>query len=171
MTICRLECSVSLVQIEFRCRQLDPTVARSNGAEVADDERGRGAAVLAPRRRRRPRLAVRGVNRVRFPATMKNKEYVSQQEGAYRVAGTRVSLDSIVYAFQRGQTPESIAQSFPVLNLEQVYGAITFYLAHRAEVDAYLRENELEWERLREETRRADPAFYQKLSDARQRQS
>jgi uncharacterized protein (DUF433 family) len=101
---------------------------------------------------------------------MKNKEYVSQQESAYRVAGTRVSLDSIVYAFLRGQTPESIVQSFPVLNLEQIYGAITFYLAHRAEVDAYLRENELEWERLREETRRADPAFYQKLAGARQRQ-
>jgi len=59
--------------------------------------------------------------------------YVDQQEGAYYVSGTRVSLDSIVYAFVGGQTAESIAQAFLVLSLEQVYGAITFYLAHREE--------------------------------------
>jgi hypothetical protein len=41
---------------------------------------------------------------------MKSEEYVSQQEGAYRVGGTRVSLDSIVYAFLEGQTPETIVQ-------------------------------------------------------------
>jgi len=62
-------------------------------------------------------------------------EYVEHREGFYRVAGTRVSLDSIVYAFLSGQSAESIAQSFPVLTLEQVYGAITFYLGHRSEVD------------------------------------
>ena len=50
----------------------------------------------------------------------------------------RVSLDSIVYAFLGGQTAEAIAQAFPVLTLEQVYGALTFYLAHRQDVDAYL---------------------------------
>jgi hypothetical protein len=64
----------------------------------------------------------------------------------------------------------STASGFPVLSLEQVYGAITYYLAHRAEIDAYLREGELEAERLREKTHRADPAFYQKLARARQRQ-
>jgi uncharacterized protein (DUF433 family) len=101
---------------------------------------------------------------------MKNEEYVSRQEGAYRVGGTRVSLDSIVYAFLEGQTPETIVQWFPVLNLELAYGAITYYLAHRAEIDAYLREGELEAERLREDTRRSDPAFYQKFASARQRQ-
>jgi hypothetical protein len=37
-----------------------------------------------------------------------------------------VSLDSIVYAFLSGQSAGSIAQSFPVLRLEQVYGAIAF---------------------------------------------
>lgn len=100
---------------------------------------------------------------------MKGEEYVSQQESAYRVCGTRISLDSIVYAFLEGQTPETIVQWFPVLSLEQVYGAITYYLAHRPEVDAYLREGELAAERLREKTRQADPAFYQKLAGAPQR--
>ena len=47
-----------------------------------------------------------------------------------------VSLDSIVYAFLNGQTAESIAQSFPLLTLEQVYGAIAVYLANRDEIDA-----------------------------------
>ena len=52
--------------------------------------------------------------------------YIEQRDGAYVVAGTRVSLDSIVYSFLEGQSAEAIAQAFPVLTLEQVYGAITF---------------------------------------------
>ena len=70
------------------------------------------------------------------------KEYVEKREGAYRISGTRVSLDSVVYAFLRGAAPESIAQSFPALTLEEVYGAIAFYLAHQTEIDAYLQEGE-----------------------------
>jgi uncharacterized protein (DUF433 family) len=98
-----------------------------------------------------------------------NKQYVENIDGVYRLAGTRVSLDSIVYAFWRGQTAESIAQSFPVLTLEQVYGALTFYLANKSEVDAYLEEAEAEFETLREAARQQDPMFYQKLADARWR--
>ncbi len=64
-----------------------------------------------------------------------NKQYVENIDSVYRLAGTRVSLDSIVYAFWRGQTAESIAQSFPVLTLEHVYGALTFYLANKSEID------------------------------------
>src|SRR6266511_3290705 len=66
--------------------------------------------------------------------------YVEQRDESYWVEGTRVSLDSVVYAFWNGQTPESIVQSFPTLTLEQVYGAVAFYLAHRDEVDRYLAE-------------------------------
>jgi hypothetical protein len=46
-------------------------------------------------------------------------QYAEQYEGAYRVAGSRVSLDSLVYAFWDGKSPETIAQSFPTLTLEQ----------------------------------------------------
>jgi uncharacterized protein (DUF433 family) len=98
-----------------------------------------------------------------------NKQYVENIDGVYRLAGTRVSLDSIVYAFWRGQTAESIAQSFPVLTLEQVYGALTFYLANKSEVDAYLEEAKAEFEALREAAREQDPMLYQKLADVRQR--
>ena len=62
---------------------------------------------------------------------MTEKSYIEQRESVYRVRGTRVSLDSIVYAFLEGHTAESIQQSFPSLTLEQIYGAITYYLAHR----------------------------------------
>ena len=78
-----------------------------------------------------------------------NKQYVEQREDVYWASGTRVSLDSIVYAFLEGHTAESIAQSFPVLTLEQVYGAITFYLANRSDIDTYLRREEAEFEALR----------------------
>ncbi|TVR60419.1 MAG: DUF433 domain-containing protein [Candidatus Competibacteraceae bacterium] len=96
-----------------------------------------------------------------------NKQYVEKTEGMYQLAGTRVSLDSIVYAFWRGQTAESIAQSFPVLTLEHVYGALTFYLANQSEIDAYLKAAEAEFEALRQAARERDPMFYQKLADVR----
>ena len=93
--------------------------------------------------------------------------YVEQSDGTYVVAGTRVSLDSIVHAFLSGSSAETIAQAFPVLNLEQVYGAITFYLAHREEVDRYLEERQRDFAARREASREADPMFYQKLADAK----
>lgn len=93
--------------------------------------------------------------------------YVESQDGGYRVTGTRVSLDSIVYAFLDGQTAEGIAQAFPVLALEQVYGAIAYYLAHREEIDRYLAEGRHDFEAQRRAARDADPAFYQKLAASR----
>jgi uncharacterized protein (DUF433 family) len=97
------------------------------------------------------------------------REYVELWDGGYWIAGSRVSLDSIVYAFLRGGSPESIARSFPLITLEQVYGAMTFYLAHQAEIDAYLRQGEAEFEALRQQAREANPLLYKKLEEARQR--
>ncbi len=95
-------------------------------------------------------------------------EYVERHGRGYRIAGTRVSLDSIVYAFLDGQPAEAIAQAFPVLRLEEVYGAIAYYLAHRDEVDADLAESREDFEEKRRAAREADPAFYRKLAAARQ---
>jgi uncharacterized protein (DUF433 family) len=47
-------------------------------------------------------------------------------------------LDSIVWAFHRGESPETICQNFELLHLEEVYGAVAFYLANQADIDAYL---------------------------------
>jgi uncharacterized protein (DUF433 family) len=67
-----------------------------------------------------------------------SKEYIEERDGNYYVAGTRVSADSIVHAFRRGESPETICQDFELLTLEEVYGTIAHYLANQAEIDAYL---------------------------------
>jgi len=95
------------------------------------------------------------------------KDYVERVEGAYRVAGSRVSLDSIVYCFREGLSPESTAESFPTLTLEQVYGAIAFYLANQRMVDEYLREGERLAGELQAESRRRNDDLITRLQRAR----
>jgi uncharacterized protein (DUF433 family) len=71
------------------------------------------------------------------------EEYVEQREGGYFIAGTRISLDSVIHPFKNGCSPESILRSFPLVgSLEKVYGAITFYLANKKAVEDYLCEQE-----------------------------
>jgi uncharacterized protein (DUF433 family) len=93
--------------------------------------------------------------------------YIEQRDGGYYIAGSRVSLDSVVYAFLRGESPEGIAESFTALSLEQVFGAVAFYLANRESIDAYLRGGRAEFARMRDEARRKHPALYSKLEAAR----
>ena len=95
------------------------------------------------------------------------KEYVILQEGAYRVGGTRVSLDSVVYGFQSGESAECIQQSFPALTLEQVYGAIAYYLANQQSIDQYLIEGEKEFDKLQQSSREKYPEWYEKMEKAR----
>jgi len=94
-------------------------------------------------------------------------EFVERRDGGFWITGTRVSLDSIVYAFLRGASPESIAQSFPVLKLEEVYGAITYYLGHQADVDSLLQQHDREFEELRAQARHANPALYKELEESK----
>jgi uncharacterized protein (DUF433 family) len=93
--------------------------------------------------------------------------YVEQREGGYYIVGSRVSLDSVAYAFLRGESPEGIVESFPALSLEQVFGAVAFYLANRERIDAYLRDGRVEFSDMRDEARRKHPALYSKLEAAR----
>jgi uncharacterized protein (DUF433 family) len=58
--------------------------------------------------------------------------------GVLRVADTRVSLDSVVIAFNEGATPEEIVQQYDALSLADVYAVIGYYLQHRDEIHAYL---------------------------------
>jgi uncharacterized protein (DUF433 family) len=64
--------------------------------------------------------------------------------GVYRVGGTRVTLDIVVRAFNRGATAEEIVQEFPSLQLPDVYQVIGYYLKHRAEFAAYFEKRERE---------------------------
>ncbi len=76
--------------------------------------------------------------------------YVTTNEyGVMHVQNSRVTLDSLVLSFLEGHSPEAIRAQYPVLTLEQVYGAITYYLAHRDEVEAYLKRQEEVWKQLR----------------------
>ncbi|HKV84727.1 MAG TPA: DUF433 domain-containing protein [Ktedonobacterales bacterium] len=67
-----------------------------------------------------------------------------------RLKGHRIGLEDIVDAHNEGEAPEQIVGHYLAVSLEQVYGAITYYLHNRAEVDAYVgRVNAIKMERLR----------------------
>jgi len=96
------------------------------------------------------------------------KLYVEKHDEGYWISGTRVSLDSVVLAFLQGLSPEVIAsECFPTLTLEQVYGAIAYYLAHRSEIDTYLKQADAEFEALRQAMHSDAPEFSRKLAEAR----
>jgi len=92
------------------------------------------------------------------------KQYAEKTpEGGWRVAGSRVSLDSIVHAYWEGRLPEAIAADFPSLSIEQVHGAIAFYLGHREEIDAYLQAQGTRWGALRMESETRHAALLKRL--------
>ena len=91
------------------------------------------------------------------------KQYIEQRVQGYWVSGTRVSLESVILAFLDGFSPETIAaECFPVLSLEQVYGAITYYLGNRHEIDTYLRQVDAETKAFQQATH--DAEFSQKMA-------
>jgi uncharacterized protein (DUF433 family) len=59
-------------------------------------------------------------------------------DGVMRVGGTRVTLDTVVAAFNEGATAEEIAQQYPTLQLADIYTVIGYYLRRRDEVESYL---------------------------------
>lgn len=71
-------------------------------------------------------------------------------DGVVRIGGTRVTLDTVVAAFEEGATAEEIAQQYPVLRLADVYAALGYYLRHRSDVEAYLRARRLQATEVRE---------------------
>jgi uncharacterized protein (DUF433 family) len=95
------------------------------------------------------------------------KDYIEKRESGYYVIGSRVSLDSIVYGFLDGNSAEGIVESYPTLSLEQVHGSLAFYLANRAEIDAYLAQGERDAEKMREISRAENPLLYRRLEQAR----
>ena len=85
------------------------------------------------------------------------REYVELRNGGYYVAGSRVSLASIIYEYRDGAAAESIRQNFPTLSLEQIHGAIAFYLGHQKDAETYLRELEKKWDELERTAKPASP--------------
>ena len=96
-----------------------------------------------------------------------SREYIERQEGGYYVSGTRVSLDSLIHAFRRGESQETICQNFEVLRLEEVYGAIAYYLANQAAMDAYLERQGQAWIDGKQASRPLPASLRQRLARAR----
>jgi uncharacterized protein (DUF433 family) len=82
--------------------------------------------------------------------------------GGWRVAGTRISLDSVLAGWRAGEPPEAIA-AYPGLTAERVHGAIAFYLHNRAELDRHFEEAERRWEALKRRCDVENREFREKL--------
>lgn len=85
------------------------------------------------------------------------------EHGVMRVGDGRLMLDSIIIPFQRGESPESIHSQYPSATLEQIYGAIAYYLGHKQQVDAYLNKQEQQWEKLRAQSESHPSPVVQRL--------
>ena len=97
-----------------------------------------------------------------------NSEYIEERNGGYYIAGTRILLDSIVYSFERGNSPEAIHKEFPSLRLSQIYGSIAFYLDHPTDVRHYLEQEERRMQESNVPLSEADPELWSRLQRARE---
>jgi uncharacterized protein (DUF433 family) len=94
----------------------------------------------------------------------------TDEAGVMRVGETRVSLDSVIFAFDDGATPEEIVQQYPPLNLSDVYAVVSYYLQHRDEVEDYLEQRSAQRVESRKEIEaRFDPRGIRERLLARQR--
>jgi uncharacterized protein (DUF433 family) len=78
-------------------------------------------------------------------------------DGVLRVGQTRVTLDTIIAAHRRGDTPEAIVKQYPAVSQSDVYAIIGFYLRRRDEVEGYLDRRRREADALRQEMERKFP--------------
>ncbi len=95
--------------------------------------------------------------------------YVEVRSNALYMAGTRVSLDSLITRFEEGASPERIAQSFPSLRLSQVYGAIAYYLENQETIRQHLVDGDRELERLVPPLSQSNPELFARLQAAREK--
>ena len=97
------------------------------------------------------------------------QNYVEERDGGYYVAGTRISLDSIVHAFRSGESPDEILRSFPMAGpLVRIYGAITFYLENTEKVEAYLKEQDKRWQELAGAQAKSESPLAKRLREAKE---
>jgi uncharacterized protein (DUF433 family) len=86
--------------------------------------------------------------------------------GTWRVTGTRIALELVVEQYKAGSTPAQIVDAFDSLRLSDVYVLIAYYLDHEADVEEYLREQDVKAEEIRrriEATQPPRPGFREEL--------
>ena len=94
--------------------------------------------------------------------------YISQEDGALRIAGTRVGLSSVVAHFQEGQTPEQIVESFPTVTLAQAYGAVAYYLENKKLIDDFFADVDRKFFSRVRPLSETNPELFARLEAARQ---
>jgi uncharacterized protein (DUF433 family) len=82
----------------------------------------------------------------------------SDDDGVVRVAGTRVTLDTIIGAYKQGRSAEELAQDYPTVPKSAIYATIAYYLSAQEDVDAYLRARKEQAERVRAEVEQWSPS-------------
>ena len=93
--------------------------------------------------------------------------YVENQDGALRIMGTRVGLDTVLVCFKEGETPEQIVESFPTVTRAQVYGAIAYYLDNQTLIDDHFAEVRRKFEQMVRPLSETNPELYARLEEAR----
>ena len=86
--------------------------------------------------------------------TIQTVPLIQGRDGAIRIRGSRVTLDTIVGQFQQGATPEQIQEDYPSLSLREIYSIIAYYLEHSTVVEEYLRERRSEADQTRQQIER-----------------
>ncbi len=100
------------------------------------------------------------------------KSYIQvDAHGVMRAGEAAVLFDGIVAAFEVGDSAESIQRQYPALRLEEVYGAITYYLAHRTEVAEYLLRQDAVWASWRSKLEQNPDPLIERLKAVREAQT
>ena len=84
-------------------------------------------------------------------------------QGGWRISGTRVGLECIIHAYNEGESPEAMVLSWPTLSLEQIHGAIAFYLRNRPQMDEYMREIARQMDELSAQCQESNRGFREKI--------
>lgn len=97
-----------------------------------------------------------------------NAPLTQWEDGSIRIAGSRVPIDTVIYHFKLGATAEEIGYKFASLRLEDIYGVIYYYLAHREQVEAYLHQQEADGDTVQQRIE-ADSDYHQSKAEMRER--
>ena len=74
----------------------------------------------------------------------------SDEHGTVRVAGTRITLESVLWLYKQGYAAEAVVEAFPTLSLPDVYSVVAYYLRHQPDVERYLAQRQDQAETLRQ---------------------
>lgn len=91
-------------------------------------------------------------------------------EKVIRIKGTRVGIETVVCDYREGVSPEEIVLRYPTLSLEQVHATITYYLANRGKVEAYVERVRQQQEEAWQEQQRHPSEFVRSLRERIERQ-